>query len=309
MIRAVAFTASLLAAGTAFAWNKAGHMVSGAIAYRELQRSDPAALAQVVVLLRQNPEYETRWKSVLDQPYLPANEKDLCLFMLAARWADDVRGEREFDHPSWHYIDYPYKPMGQPASVRTFPPDAENAVAAIQTNLKILKSGASPAQKAVALSWIFHLIGDEHMPLHDITLFSSQYDTPEGDRGGTRFYISPKEDAQTMSLHSFWDDLILRSERYQSVRNRAIELAARPEFQRNRLPELSKYKTFKEWAKPETYDLAVIWAYLNGKLKGSQDKEDGPTLPAGYAQKAKAVAERQIVLAGYRLADTLKALF
>jgi hypothetical protein len=72
---------------------------------------------------------------------------------------------------------------------------------------------------------------------------------------------------------------------------------------------MSEYKTFKEWAKPEAYDLAVKWAYLNGKLKGSQDREDGPTLPAGYAQKAKAVAERQIVLAGLRLADTLKALF
>jgi len=50
-------------------------------------------------------------------------------------------------------------------------------------------------------------------------------------------------------------------------------------------------------------------AYQNGELKGSPKQDDAPTLPDGYTKKAKAVAERRIVLAGYRLADLLKKAF
>ena len=49
-------------------------------------------------------------------------DQDRFLFMLAARWPDDIRGDSAFDHPLWHYIDYPYKPRGQPASVAALQP-------------------------------------------------------------------------------------------------------------------------------------------------------------------------------------------
>src|SRR5690242_17755160 len=110
----------LLFAGSAVAWNRAGHMVSGAIAYDELQRTAPAAAARVAAILRQHPQYESRWKP----QFAGMNDQDQqrYLFMLAARWPDDIRGDSAFDHPLWHYIDYPYKPKGQPPSVKPVPP-------------------------------------------------------------------------------------------------------------------------------------------------------------------------------------------
>jgi hypothetical protein len=36
---------------------------------------------------------------------------------------------------------------------------------------------------------------------------------------------------------------------------------------------------------------------------------DGKALPDGYVDMAKAIAERRVTLAGYRLADYLKAAF
>jgi hypothetical protein len=89
------------------------------------------------------------------------------------------------------------------------------------------------------------------------------------------------------------------------VRNRAIALRNRPEFAREKLTELGE-KDFDTWVKKESHDLARKVAYQGGELKGSPDKEEAPVLPDGYTKKAKAVAERRIVLAGYRLAELLK---
>jgi hypothetical protein len=41
-------------------------------------------------------------------------------------------------------------------------------------------------------------------------------------------------------------------------------------------------------------------------LNGGASKETAPDLPEGYTKTAKAVAERQAALAGYRLADELQ---
>jgi len=83
-------------------------------------------------------------------------------------------------------------------------------------------------------------------------------------------------------------------------------LLARPEFAREKLAEL-KEPDFEKWATAESFPLAKEVAYLNGKIPGSPDRESAPVLPEGYTRRAKEVAERRIVLAGYRLADLMKS--
>jgi hypothetical protein len=229
----------LVVVSSAFAWNKAGHMVSGAIAYADLKPASPQTLTRVIALLKLHPHFETKWAPRLAQFHLSSEEQDLYLFMLAARWPDDIRGDAAFHHGAWHYINLPYKPEGQAASVQTVDPPPENILRAYQTNLDILRSTAPESTKAVALCWIFHLIGDVHQPLHTVALFATQFPPPEGDRGGTRFYIRAREGAHTISLHTFWDDLILGSERFQSVRNTATALRLQPDHARAQLHELT----------------------------------------------------------------------
>src|SRR5262249_54387477 len=173
--------------------------------------------------------------------------------------------------------------------------------------LDIVQSTALESTKAVALCWIFHLIGDVHQPLHTITLFTTQFPPLEGDRGGTRFYIRVGEGAKTISLHTFWDDLILGSERFQSVRNTATELRLRPEHARTRLPELTETR-FEAWARVESFSLATDHVYRKGQLKGSSDQQNGAVFPTDYIATGKPLAERRIVLAGYRLADVFTQL-
>lgn len=289
----------------AHAWNKSGHMVSAAIAYRVLEKESPETLAKVIALLEEHPLYAAMWEGRLES--VPAQERDLYLFMLAARWPDDMRDDHDFDEFAvWHYINLPLKPEGQPASVHTAEPPEINIRYAFNKNLEVLKnSQADDGAKAIALCWLFHLLGDVHQPLHTVTLFTTDF--PKGDRGGTRFYIRAKPDTSVISLHKYWDDLIIGTERYQSVRNRAIGLHLRPSLSRQKLTELGEHGDFEQWLRLESFELAKTIVYRNGKLAGSASRDSAPPLPANYAARAKTVAERRVVLAGYRLADLLKA--
>jgi S1/P1 Nuclease len=294
----------LVAVSSTFAWSKAGHMVSGAIAYADLKHTSPETLARVIALLKSHPHYKTKWVPRLAQLNLSTEEQELYLFMLAARWPDDIRGDAAFHHGAWHYINLPYKPEGQPTSIQPVDPASENILEAYQANLDIVQSTALESSKAVALCWIFHLIGDVHQPLHTITLFTTQFPPLEGDRGGTRFYIRVGEGARTISLHTFWDDLILGSERFQNVRNTATALRLKRTHARTQLPALTETR-FEGWARQESFGLAKEHAYRNGQLHGSRDPQHGDVLPADYIATVKPLAERRIVLAGYRLADVL----
>jgi hypothetical protein len=47
---------------------------------------------------------------------------------------------------------------------------------------------------------------------------------------------------------------------------------------------------------------------LREQLRGSRDQQNGEVFPADYVATVKPLAERRIVLAGYRLADVLKQI-
>jgi hypothetical protein len=313
LMRALAFAIlSAVLPGATFAWNKAGHMTSAAIAHDDLAASDPALVARVVAILRQHPQFDQRWKAAVDAPDIAPEEANRRLFMLAARWPDDVRGDSDFDHPEDHFIDLPYKPPGQPASVKVAQVPEENLVTAYADHLATLSTSADEEAKAVALCWIFHLTGDVHQPLHTVSMFTTKFPIPEGDRGGTRFYIRVNQNTSTISLHSFWDGLVLGSERYKAVADTATELRLRQGFARADLPELAQHPfgptAADTWARQESFPIAKSVAYRAGKLK-SGSKSNGVALPSGYAADAKSTAERRMVLSGYRIADVMRAVF
>jgi hypothetical protein len=61
-------------------------------------------------------------------------------------------------------VDFPFKPEGEPVSIQVIQPPEENILTAIAVNERILRSGSDPAKRGIALSWLFHLIGDIHPP-------------------------------------------------------------------------------------------------------------------------------------------------
>ena len=293
--------------GAGAAWNRAGHMVSGAIAYSELTQASATALARVVDLLKAHPDFPTKWTAEMAKPFVPPAERDLYLFMLAARWPDNIRDTQRYDRPPWHYINRPLLPVGVPTTVPPVDPTAVHIRSAYAMNLAILQSAAPNSERAVALCWLLHLIGDVHQPLHTVTFVTPQFPAPQGDRGGTRFFIRVRADRSTISLHEFWDGLVLGSSRFQTVRNTATALRLRPAHARGQLAELAQPQ-FAQWEQ-ESFELAHAHAYRNGTLPGSADSNNGVVLPADYAPTVKPMGERRIILAGYRVADVLRQLF
>lgn len=289
---------------TNFGWNKPGHMTVAAIAYFKLKEKNNAALNKVLYLLRKHQSFSS-WQSKINNQHIGNSDEDIFLMMYGGRWSDDVRGTSE-DRESWHFIDYPFKPDGQPNSVKTYPPPSENLEKAWNENAAILRDTNQPdAVRAKALGWLLHLGGDAHQPLHTVTLFTTIFNTQIGDRGGTRFYIRTEEKAETISLHKFWDGAVIGSERFSTVKNLATRLKIK--YPRSTFSQVNESEIDK-WVM-ESFALAKSNAYLDGKLKGSKNENDGSLLIGDYAKDSGVLAEKRVVLAGYRLADFLSNLF
>ena len=100
--------------------------------------------------------------------------------------------------------------------------------------------GASEDIRAIALAWLFHLIGDIHQPLHTIQLFSREY--PSGDRGNEAC-VSIAQNRAALPLHRLWDGLITSSNNVRTFRNMGTEVERR--FPRNSMTELATDEPWK----------------------------------------------------------------
>src|SRR5262245_58601643 len=232
--------------------------------------------------------------------------------MQAARWADDIRiNDKQKHRALWHYINWPFKPEGQPPSVQTREPETVNILTAMAENQRIVANEIDAERKAIALAWLFHLVGDIHQPLHTAQLFTVDY--PQGDRGGNEICVKVKQAGQPLDLHRFWDGVIMSSSNLRRLRNEATALRNRQEFQRSQLTELAN-TAFESWVK-ESFEIATKFAYRNGQPIGIPRSgmdcamvAAAPLLPPSYVVSASRIADRRMILAGYRLADLLMRL-
>lgn len=285
-------------AKTALAWNPAGHMAVASLAYGELS---PDSQARMLSILEAHPAF-AQWKEA--SMVLPGPELARDVFMLAAKWPDDIRKSGSpFDHPVWHYVDFPLVPPDFP--LEEPPGDTENILTAIASCEKTLADHTTPAvDRAAALSWLIHLVGDVMQPLHGATMISPAHPRPAGDRGGNLFFVDLA--GSSINLHAYWDNL------GGSVRG-VPEAAAhggrlKTSYPRAALPELAAAKEPRGWAL-ESRQLALDAVYRRGTLPGTDQPHTAPPpLPPDYSPGARTLAERRLALAAYRLADELTRL-
>src|SRR5262245_46972007 len=63
------------------------------------------------------------------------------LFMQAARWADDIRAnDKQHHRGAWHYINWPFKPEGQPVNVEIKEPEPVNILTALAENERVVEA-------------------------------------------------------------------------------------------------------------------------------------------------------------------------
>lgn len=313
----------LTAASPAFAWHGPGHMATAIIAYLDL---GPAKAHAIALILHDHPDYPT-WAA--ERP--AAIPEDEYLFMRASIWPDEIRAAGHPDHafsqPTWHYVNRLFKIPGKLPDPT--PEPGLHIEEAVPLNEDIVRAAPQTPEdrqkRAMALCWIFHLLGDAHQPLHATALVSGLF--PDGDRGGNDFWV--KTSGGTLPLHTFWDGLWDRTTAKGSAQKKktvseqdldpekVVALANRltKAYRRSRLPELASAATFSAFV-DESFAAARSKVYLNGKLVGTigagpshrSAPPDAVALPAGYEKNSLKLGERRLALGGYRLADALRFL-
>jgi hypothetical protein len=292
MIRTAILLLALLPS-KALAWNALGHKVIADIAWQQLD--EPTRL-KIVRTLRRHPRFDEDFAKQAPTE----GDLDRWIFQHAATWPDQIRGNRDYDMPTWHYVNFPIF-VGEERPVefnRQTEPTGDraqwNVIQAIVYCRQVLQGDTTPADKAVAYCWLFHLVGDLHQPLHSVSLVCDRF--PTGDRGGNSIPL-----VQGRNLHALWDNLLGRRHRLQDVAREVAELKSDAALWR-----VDVKSNIPAWI-AESRELAESAAYapvIPAAVRRSG--ELAPiTLPENCLKSAGAHARRRVVAAGVRLAALL----
>ena len=268
-----------------------GHMIISRIAYEEIQKKDPAYLAQITKEIELLTDY---------------SKENAHVFVESAVWADDNKGIAWGAFSDWHFVDTPVFGEG-------FEGDTEiekmNATWAIYQMRKTLSNKNKPKMNnalAISFSWryLIHLVGDIHQPLHASTMYSAKF--PNGDRGGNSFKISYPDDKQVKNLHALWDACVgqfgsiwapVSDGEWNKLGQYADQVTA--QFPRNAVAQRVKILDERVWAK-ESNQIAQDAVYA--------DITPDSTPSAEYIERGRKVVNEQLAVAGYRLADLILTL-
>jgi hypothetical protein len=292
LLAAFAFAVTLGASPPALAWGDSGHRTVCEIALRNLT---PAARAEVSRLLQAHP-------AILGANPLNAEYGWACTY--PDHPAESGPGRRSPEH----FVNYP-RSLAQV----TGPGCGVNdpcIVSAIAADFAILRSRWSlDRQRAEALVYLGHWLGDIHQPLHS---------SFEDDRGGNDINV---RGLCTSSLHSAWDTCIL-TDRQQLGSRPSLEairaLAARWSGQVvdiDRAAWLSSQpwqwtaESYVETLRPEVAYCIVRpdgCGYSETQATWAQGQAKRSVLiDAAYADRAMPIIQRRISQAGIRLAHLI----
>ena len=308
------FTASallliLVLSVTSYGWSDTGHMAVALVAYKKLT---PQTRARVDDLVRLNPSL-CDWSDRIPAG-TAADKKRMMLFMLAATWPDEIKGDglhvadgpaggnrppndgtaaRNIGysdtamHKYWHFIDRPFSPDGTPLEEPP-EPNAETQIAAFRA---VLASDSPDSLKSYDLMWLLHLVGDVHQPLHCTARFIQGQ--PHGDDGGN--LVTVRDLGVTKKLHGFWDGLLGTSRDPAVAVTVGEGLGAAPAGEASNL-------NASDWIN-DGFEIAKSSVYKQPIGVGS-----GPfTITSSYRNASRALARQRVALAGARLANILNA--
>ena len=211
-------------------------------------------------------------------------------------------------------------PLDQPQNIRERLPKAITMVSnGGQANeLGLLGTLSHKGRQAVAVTWLFHLIGDMHQPLHVVAMVEdSRWPAADhGDQGGNLIAIVVNAKTNETALLLGWRARVRMN--HDNLNGVIQSFASDPPYSATDLTSLSGQMDFDDWVE-DGYKLAVEFCYLNGTLhlspwrdsydNGALADSDVPVLPQSTKDNAKRIYRQRLQLAGERLANQIKSLF
>ncbi len=270
MIKKLTLIFCLLLPVQLWAWGATGHRVIAAIAYDHLT---PAAKKVV-------DKYSDNYSKSIDAQ---------ARFMELSAWPDFLRMRGVDTYNQWHFMGYPYTRDG--VEGRRYP--HKSLMWAVRFNEYQFKHNRSFRKRAKALAFVVHLFGDAHQPMHCVALYSKRF--PKGDEQGLKYKLNNRK---FQGLHAFWDAggglLTMPRIAYNKYVEKVKLLAAKlqKKYPWNQLQHQIANQNPKVWTR-HSYEIAKNVAY-------SIPYDSKVT--AAYRKKTQQASEKQLVLAGYRLA-------
>ncbi len=306
LLCALALALMIAFGAPAYGWDNLGHMAVAAVAY---QRLKPAVRDRVDALLLLNPD-RPNWLKLIPPGTSPEDQR-MMIFMIAATWPDRIKSDTRYSddgtengnrpdgasswqnvgysdllrHKYWHFVDEPFTQDG----TKLQPPPTPNALTQIVAFRKVLASGRPDALKSYDLSWLLHLVGDVHQPLHATARFGKAQ--RDGDAGGN--LVNVCDPSCGTRLHAFWDDILGTGDSPADALAVAKALPPAPAASAN-VGDASKWID-------ESFKAARQSVYVTPIGLGK-----GPfTITPKYRSDAVELARKRVALAGARLANIL----
>lgn len=268
MLVGAAIVAMVVGAPHVSAWGVVGHRVVARIAWA---RMTPAARAAATTLL-------------------PGGQDT---FVVASTWADEVRSERPETY-NWHFVDIPYAETHYSAERDCPATDKGDCVIQeiARARADLADATRTSVERAEALKFLIHFVGDLHQPLHAID---------NHDRGGNDVKVLALrgDEGRNTNLHAVWDTgLINLSDETEAARAERL-LSRTLDIHPGDL-DLDPIK----WAE-QSHATAVRATYKYPSFSPTGPGAELITLDADYRTRAIAAIDYQLSLGGYRLAVML----
>ena len=293
----------------AFAWDDAGHKITAWIAWNQMTPKVRAKVSEVLLAAPEDSHLSSFFMQ--DSRSLDARQREL--FMIASTWPDIVRDRKfpnryqRYHRGDWHYINtFWKKENGKIVMLEVQDVDAGRATEKLYEFEKaIADPKLSDADRAIAIAWILHIVGDIHQPLHASGRVTEL--EPKGDRGGNMFLLSPKGAPrdQEVNLHWFWDSIVGRN---VPRHGDDCDESYLPQFVGGfwaKHPAVKyadiKDGRFDEW-QAESARLAMEEVFPDSLVRNQMPSDE-------YKRNAMRISEERLALAGHRIAALLNRIF
>ncbi|HKG08461.1 MAG TPA: S1/P1 nuclease [Pedobacter sp.] len=203
----------------------------------------------------------------------------------ASTWADEIRDDQEYRKTaSWHFLNAPLGLSKAQFTEFVTNQDKDNIYTALlkaQANLK--KKSLDGKQKAEALKFLIHLVGDAHQPMHV---------SRAEDKGGNAIQL--RFNGKGTNLHSLWDSKLID---HEGLNNE--QMAGQYDWANQQ--QISKWQA----------ESPMQWLWESYQISSElyDDIKPGQTIDEAYYKKSIPIIRLRVAQAGIRLAGELNKLF
>ena len=200
-----------------------------------------------------------------------------------ATWADEVRNQSEYRRTAgWHFLNITINLNFQAFVQAVKAQQNENVYTAlIKCTQELSDVNTSLEQKAIALKFMVHFVGDLHQPMHI---------SRAEDKGGNTIQV--RYDMKGTNLHSLWDSKLIE---HQSISY--VQLANNY--------DVATPNEIKEWQA----DDILKWIYESYQISSQlyTEIENSTTIDDQYYNLHLPIIQQRLEKAGIRLAGILNS--